>query len=267
MPSESTTLNADQIDRAAAIFETARRTTTLIDGLPPEATPRNLADAYAIQDRLVARLGWETRGWFCGCTNVEIQRMLKLDGPYCARLFTSAVKASPATLSQSDYPPIILECEIAFLLNQDLPPRAEPYTRDEVMAAVESVHPAIEVVAGYLRDWPSQDVFAVIADNGTDGALVYGEGVKDWRGIDLSSVEVRLSVNGVETRRGTGKNILGDPMTALVWLANMRREAGDGLKAGHIHNTGTATSIMPVGPGDRAVANFRPLGRAELAIV
>ena len=37
-------------------------------------------------------------------------------------------------------------------------------------------------------------------------------------------------------------------MTAFVWLANARRMAGDGLKAGHIHNTGTATSIMPAQP-------------------
>ncbi len=266
MPFETLTLSADQIDGAAAIFEKARRTNTLIDGLPADVAPRNLTDAYAIQDRLVARLGWATRGWFCGCTNVEIQRMLKLDGPYCARLFTSAVKASPATLSQSDYPPIILESEFAFLLNKDLPPRAGPYTREEVMAAVESVHPSIEVVAGYLKDWPNQDVFAVIADNGTDGALVHGEGVTAWRGIDLPSVDVRLSVNGVEARRGTGRNVLGDPVAALVWLANLRREAGDGLKAGHIHNTGTATSIMPAGPGDRVVADFGPLGQAELAI-
>jgi 2-keto-4-pentenoate hydratase len=152
-------------------------------------------------------------------------------------------------------------------LGADLPPRADAYAREEVMAAVESVHPSIEVVAGYLKDWPSQNVFAVIADNGTDGALVYGPGVSDWRRIDLPAVEARLSVNGVETRRGTGKNILGDPMTALVWLANARRKAGDGLKAGHIHNTGTATSIMPAGPGDHIVADFGPLGRAEMMLV
>lgn len=267
MPFEGLTLSPAEIDGAAAILEQARRTNTVIDGLPADVSPRTLADAYAVQDRLVARLGWETRGWFCASTNVEIQRMLSLDEPYCARLLASALKASPATLRQSDYPPIVVESEFAFRLARDLPPRAKPYTRAEVEAAIESVHPSIEVVAGYLRDWPKQNVFAVIADNGTDGALVYGEGVQDWRGIDLSAVEVRLSVNGVEQRRGTGRNILGDPMTAFVWLANARRKAGDGLKAGHIHNTGTATSIMPAGPGDRVLADFGPLGRAELTIV
>ncbi|MEZ5924596.1 MAG: fumarylacetoacetate hydrolase family protein [Hyphomicrobiaceae bacterium] len=267
MPSEDPTLGLDQIDLAAAILEGARRTNTVIEGLPAEVAPKTLADAYAVQDRLVERLGWETRGWFCACTNVEIQRMLSLSEPYCARLFARALKPSPATLRQADYPPIIVECEFAFRLGVNLPPRAEPYTRPEVEAAIESVHPSIEVVAGYLKDWPRQNVFAVIADNGTDGALVYGEGIREWRGLDLATVEVRLSVNGEETRRGSGRNVLGDPLTAFVWLANARAKAGDGLKAGHIHNTGTATAIMPLTPGDHVVADFGPIGRVSLKIV
>lgn len=266
MPFERSPLTAAEVDRAAAILEQARRSNTVIDSLPVEVAPRDLAEATAIQDRLIERLGWEIGGWFCACTNTEIQRLLGLDEPYSARLFARSLFASPAALGQSDYPPIVVECEFAFRLGADLPPRKEVYTRKEVVAAVESVHPSIEVVAGYLKDWPSQNVFAVIADNGTDGALVYGPGVSDWRQIDLPAVEARLSVNGVETRRGTGRNILGDPMTAFVWLANARRKAGDGLKAGHIHNTGTATSIMPAGPGDHIVADFGPLGRAEMRL-
>ena len=267
MRSEDLSLIAEQIDRAAAILEQARRTNTVIDGLPSDVSPRTLADAYAVQDRLIARLGWETRGWFCACTNVEIQRMLSLDEPYCARLLLAALKTSPASLRQADYPPIVVESEFAFRLGRDLPPRGAPYTRAEVEAAIESVHPSIEVVAGYLRDWPKQNVFAVIADNGTDGALVYGEGVRDWRSLDLPAVEVRVLLNGVEQRKGTGRNILGDPMTAFVWLANARRKAGDGLQAGHIHNTGTATSILPVAPGDTVVADFGPIGQAILTLV
>ena len=193
MPSDGLSLTADQIDRAAAILERARVSNTVIDGLPAELTPRNLADAYAVQDRLVERLGWETRGWFCACTNVEIQRMLGLAEPYCARLFARSLFASPALLKQSSYPPIIVESEFAFRLGRDLPPRAEPYSREEVGSAVESVHPSIEVVAGYLRDWPSQNVFAVIADNGTDGALVFGPGTRDWRDINFPAIQVRLS--------------------------------------------------------------------------
>ena len=78
------------------------------------------------------------------------------------------------------------------------------------------MHPTIEVVAGHLRDWPTQDVWSVIADNGTDGALVFGPGAKGWREIDLTNVQVTLTINGKIVREGSGANVLGDPTNALV---------------------------------------------------
>ena len=162
---------------------------------------------------------------------------------------------------------MVLECEIAVTLGRDLPPRETPYARAEVEAAIESLHPTIEVVAGHLRDWPNQDVYSVIADNGTDGALVVGAGVGAWQAIDLIGLSVTLSINATQVRHGTGANVLGDPLAAFVWLVNSGAGHGSGLKAGQIHNTGTTTPIYWVGPGDQAVADFGPLGRAELTIL
>ncbi len=45
-----------------------------------------------------------------------------------------------------------LEAEIAFLIGKDLPPREKPYSRDEVVAAIASCHPAIEVIESGLTD-------------------------------------------------------------------------------------------------------------------
>jgi 2-keto-4-pentenoate hydratase len=259
-------LTADQIDRAAALLEEARHAATTIPELPADVRPHDLAEANAIADRLDERLGWTVAGWYLGATNVEIQRLLGLDGPYMARVYERLLYASPATLDPAAFPPMVIECEFAFRLAHDLPARPEPYARDEVATAVGSVHPGIEVVAGHLADWISKDVWSVIADNGTDGAVVVGEGTTDWRGIDLAAVPVTLHRNGELVREGTGANILGDPLVAFTWLANARREAGDGLTAGMTCNTGTATSICPAEPGDELVATFGPLGRSTLVI-
>ena len=216
---------------------------------------------------MIERLGWPTAGWFCACTNTVIQDMLGLAEPYCATLLADFIFDSPATLKSAEFPPILLECEFGFKLMRDLPARAEPYTRDEVETAIASVHPTIEVVAGHLRDWTNQDVFSVIADNGTDGALIVGEGTENWRTLDLINARVQLMVNGKVERQGSGANVLGDPLDAFVWLANSRAGAkGAGLKAGHIHNTGTATDICWVEPGDEAVAEFGALGEVRLTL-
>jgi 2-keto-4-pentenoate hydratase len=229
--------------------------------------PACLADAYAISDRLAERLGWPVAGWYCACTNRDIQRLLGLDEPYYARLFARLVHSSPVTLAAQAFPPIVIECEIGFRLAEDLPQRAAAYRRDEVADAIAAVHPCIEVVAGHLADWPSQDVFSVVADNGTDGALVVGDGVAAWRGIDLVSLPVTLSVNGERVREGRGARVLGDPLAAFVWLVNARATDGEGLRAGDVHNTGTATAICRLAGGDHAVADFGALGVAAVTLI
>jgi 2-keto-4-pentenoate hydratase len=259
-------MTPDEIDQAAQLLTRARVENTVLDGLPEHLRPRDLREAYAVQDRLIALLGLEVGGWFCACTNPSMQRILGLTEPYYARLLRRFIFSGPAVLEASAFPPIVLECEFAFRLAQDLPARSASYTREEVATAVASVHPAIEVVAGHLRNWPRQDVWSVIADNGTDGALVHGDGRRDWRSLDLPGVAVHLRVNGELVRHGRGSNVLGDPLQALVWLANARRRDGDGLRAGDLHNTGTATDIIWLQPGDSAVATFEGLGEVSLRL-
>ena len=259
-------LTPEQIDEAASVLVKARLDNVMIDALPATCCPDSLRDAYGIQDRMTELLGWRHGGWFCACTNLEIQSMLGLAEPYYARLFERFILDSPARLDPDDFPPMVLECEFGFRLAHDLPARSAPYSRAEVEAAIATVHPTIEVVAGHLSDWPNQDVYSVIADNGTDGALIVGPGTEEWRGLDLTGTEVVLTINGCEERRGSGAHVLGDPLAAFVWLANARSRAGGGLRAGDIHNTGTATAIYWVTPGDDAVADFGDLGEVRLSI-
>ncbi len=261
------TMTPAQIEQAAQILKKARVEKSVIESIPFEIRPQTLKDAYAVQDRLVDILGLQTAGWFCACTNEKIQQMLKLEEPYYARLLKDYLFAQPAVLESSDYPPIVIECEFGFTLGQDLPRRSAPYQRAEVEEAVHAVHPTIEVVAGHLENWPEQEVWSVIADNGTDGALVYGAGDRHWRDLDLIQMQVSLIVNGKCLRRGYGINVLGDPLQALVWLANARSRDGDGLKAGQMHNTGTATDIYWVTPGDEIVAQFEGLGNVSLQVM
>ena len=259
-------LTAEQIDMAARLLTDARRENRMIDEIPQAIRPGDLGEAYAVQDRFIEMLGREVGGWFCACTNKVIQEILKLDEPYYARLLKDKIFAAPARLRAKDYPPIVLECEFGFRLSRDLPSRTEPYSRQEVEEAISEVHPTIEVVAGHLRDWPNQDVWSVIADNGTDGALVYGAGDPNWQTLDLINMPVRLEVNGTIVREGSGANVLGDPMEAFVWLANARSRDGDGLRRGDVHNTGTATDLYWIEPGDEAVARFDGLGDVGLTI-
>lgn len=260
-------LSPAAIDRAASLFAKARLERGIVDGLPPELAPTNIAEAYAIQAKLAEKLGWAVGGWFCGCANRAIQEQLGLTEPYCAPLFRHLIHRAPAALDTRDFAPIVLECEFSFILARDLPARSEVYGLGDIRAAIATLHPSIEVVAGTLTDWQHQPPFTIIADNGVDGALVLGEGRRDWLTLDLSTIPVELSVEGNLVQTGSGANVLGNPLNALLWLANEQRKRGNGLKAGDVYNTGTATLMQPMKAGQHAVASFGPLGTVELRLV
>ena len=77
-----------------------------------------------------------------------------------------------------------------------------------------------------------------------------------------------LSVNGTIVRRGTGADVMRDPVAALVWIVNARANAGDGLRAGCVHHTGTATALFrDIKAGDEVVATFNGLGAAKAKFI
>ncbi len=257
-------LSREKIDAAASLFLAARQATRIIEELPIDLQPRSLADAYAIQTRVVELSGEAVGGWSLGATSAESRRQLSLAAPYTGRLLANALHESPATLAAPRRLQPVLEVEFAFRLERDLPARAAPYHAEEVAAAVASVHPAIVLASSHLKDWTSRPALDLIADNGTDAALVYGTGVHDWHNLGLAGLEVHLSVNARRVRSGLGENAMGGPLTALTWLANHRSQAGDGLRAGQMLDTGSVTGMYFPHPGDVAVADFGPLGTVTL---
>ena len=172
-------MTPEAIDRAARILAAARVEKYQIDALPDACTPRTLDDGYAVQARLLELLGTEPAGWLLGLTNEYMQRIFDVDRPYYARLLMPNLHRSPARFGRDDFLTRGLECEVAFRMAKDLPPRDRPYAIEEVAEAVAAMHPAIEVVNAHFTDWLNLDVPNILADNGTDGALVCGAGRAD----------------------------------------------------------------------------------------
>jgi 2-keto-4-pentenoate hydratase len=147
-----TSLSPAAIDKAASLFAKARIERGIVDGLPSDLAPANIAEAYAIQAKLAEKLGWAVGGWFCGCTNRAIQEQLGLAEPYCAPLFRHLIYRTPAVLDSKDFAPIVLECEFSFILARDLPARPQPYDLGDIETAIATLHPSIEVVH-HRRQW------------------------------------------------------------------------------------------------------------------
>jgi 2-keto-4-pentenoate hydratase len=58
--------------------------------------------------------------------------------------------------------------------------------------------------------------------------------------------------------------VLGNPVTAVAWLARKVADFGVRLRAGDIVLPGSCTKAIDVRPGDQFRADFTGLGRASL---
>jgi 2-keto-4-pentenoate hydratase len=235
----------------------------LLPELPVHCRPRNAAEAYRIQDLLAEELDFPVGGWKIGCTSAAARKILKSRGPFAGRIFTTRMFESGVSLPDSAYPMRGLEGEFAFRMKTALPPRKRAYSLAEVTAAVGSLHPAIEIVDSRFSDWLKAGVQSVIADQGSNGALILGPAVPRWRQLKLDQMPVKMLVNGKVVGQGAGADCLGHPLKALTWLANLLRKRG-GLASGAIVSTGTCCGFHRAAPGDSARAEFGRIGTVEV---
>ncbi len=158
-----------------------------------------------------------------------------------------------------------MEGEVAFVFRRDLPPRAVPYSRDEVAAAVDACA-AIELVTSRYRNFATASNLEKLADCISNGAFVHAAPPAGWRSLELGKLKVTLTVNGVTVLEQVGGHPTGDPLGVAVVLANMMREQG-GVRAGQFVTCGSCTGLRYLKPGDVCGVRFEGLGAAEVTFI
>jgi 2-keto-4-pentenoate hydratase len=246
------TMNPSAIEAAARALVAARRSRKLLAGLPADARPQGVADAHAIQDATVAALGEKVAGWKVSVIDGEVMRGV---------LIGSRVQQSPAHFSAAEVPMLGVEAEIAFRFERDMPPREQPYTKDEIADAVTALA-AIEVVDTRFANYADTPVIDRLADFISNGGFVTGTLRPDWRDIDLAALRATVSINGRTVVDQTGGHVTRDPILPAVALVNALRRQG--IAQGRVITTGTYTGLYLAAPGDRIVASFEGFGRVEL---
>jgi len=242
----------------AELLLAARRTGRPIEALPAALVPATADAAYAVQDAVAPALG-AIAGWKVGAASPMAE-------PDCAPLFAAWVAASPARWPAGRFRLRGIEGELAFRFGRALPPRTVPYGEDEVWAAIDTLHPAIELVESRFADFRAMDKLALLADFGSNGAFCYGAALRDWRQVDFLHQPAVLTIGGKEVASAIGGNAAGHPRRLLAWLANRRATRGTGIAAGDFVTTGTHTGLVFAEPGATVTVRFAGLGEATLTL-
>lgn len=260
------------VDELVRRLVAARRGGPALPGRSIEQAVGTPETAYRVQS-LVDAASWPGASptvWKAGADSRDAL-------PTAAPIAPALVFANGATLSAASFPVRIVEAEIAYRFGTDLPPRAVPWTTDEVAAAVASMHVAIEVVTPRIADFATASPLAKLADHLVNGAFVLGDGIAAWRDVDLRRQKVALSIGGKLQEAATGSHALGNPAVLLPWfVAHLGRlptwvdgEAGPprGVRAGDVVTTGSWTRVVEAGPGQVVDVRFDGIGGASLTFV
>ncbi len=236
--------------------------------LPPEHRPCTADEGRAAQALWAGLLVDRIAGWKIAATSLAGQQHIAVNGPLAGPVFHKHVFRHGAVISLAANAMRVAECEIVFGMGRTLAPREQPYTRAEVLAAVQSLHPGIEVPDSRFKQFETAGMAQLIADCACTNDMLVGVAVApDERVQALPSLVVKAQISDGRQPQGQGSNVLGDPVQALCWLVNELRATGRTLAAGQFVTTGACVTPIPVLPGQQMEADFGWLGRIAARFV
>ena len=255
--------------QAARFLHEAHRARRPYQPLPEEVAPRTIDEAYDMQEAfhqlLTAEFG-PIAGYKVALTTPVMQKMVGFGEPCAGAVLANSIHQSPASVKGGDYGHLGAECEVAVLLQSDLPASGAPYDRASASQAVGALMPAFELVDDRGADYSNLFFLGAVADNSWNAGVVLGPQVNDWQGLDLAAARGAMTINGQPAGEGRGGDVMGHPLEALAWLANTLAGRGKNLSAGMIVMTGSIVSTKFLNPGDTATVSIEGLGEATVTV-
>lgn len=224
----------------------------------------DLDSAYEVQELIIqSRTSTRNRrvGRKVGLTAPAVQRQLGVDQPDFGVLLSEMQLGEDEQIPHAALIAPRIEAEIAFIMGRDV----EATDRDSVLAAVDYVAPALEIVDSRIAGWDI-GIVDTVADNASSAYFVLGEGKATLNGYVPAGAEMIMTINGEQASIGTGADCLGDPVNALVWVAETAAALGRPLRAGEIVLSGALGPMAPLNAGDVVEARISGLGTVTATV-
>jgi 2-keto-4-pentenoate hydratase len=256
--------NAIRAELAADLAE-AERTRVPMSPLTAAYPGIDVVDAYEIQlinIRQRIAEGAVVIGHKVGLSSEAMQQMMGVDEPDYGHLLADMEVFEDVPVNTARYLFPRVEVEVGFILAEDLP--GAGCTEDDVLAATAAYAPSIELIDTRISDWKIA-LCDTIADNASSAGYVLGRERVSPKDIDITGIDAVLTRNGEVVAEGRSDAVLGNPVTAVAWLARKVDSFGVRLRAGDIVLPGSCTRAIDVRPGDVFVADFTGLGSVRLS--
>lgn len=198
----------------------------LIETVPEALTPADLDAVYAAQDEIIRQIG-AVGGWkvAAGVSHPPIC------SPIPAKRYFSAAEL----INGKQHRIFLAEIEVAVRLGVDLKADA---SEAEVEAAIESLHPSIELVANPFTNRDATPRNLQLADLQSNGAVIVGAALDRDIISSLDTLAVTLELDGKPAHQVEKGASWGDTLKAISWLSDHAAGRGLPLKADQVIITG-----------------------------
>lgn len=257
----------DDIRRAAEALWHAERTREWTEPVSNRFPEADVDDAYrigiAVRD-LKREAGHSVKGHKIGLTSKAMRQLTNATEPDYGFIYDNWFQLEASAVSRATLNRPLVEVEIAFVMRDEL--RGPSVNVADVIRATDFVLPALEIVDSRYNGRGKNGLVDSIADGAMCGFVVLGGRPMDLLDVDLRRMSASLSINGDIMETGSAAAVMGNPLNAVVWLANKLHEFDVAMQPGDVILSGSFVKAIPFKAGDSIVALFDELGEVTLRV-
>ncbi len=227
----------------------------------------DIEKAYAVQEintALRVAQGARIVGSKIGLTAPVVQKQLGVDQPDFGILWHDKEVTNGGEISMSELMQPKVEAELAFVLGKDL--TSKKLTSIDIISAVDYVLASIEIVGSRIKNWDIK-ITDTIADNASASHWVVGHQPVKLENIDLLNGKMIMKNKGKIVSEGVGKNCLGSPINATLWLARQLVNMGRPMRAGEVILTGALGPMVNAKAGDDFHVTIEGAGEVSVSFI
>jgi 2-keto-4-pentenoate hydratase len=225
--------------------------------------PRDLANAYAIQDVAISLWGDEVAGWKIGMVPADLRDQIGVDriaGPIFARQIVRASGDETVDLAVLGGGFAAVEAEFVLKIGRDQDASQRAWRAAEAAEMIGAVHIGIELAGSPFAGINDHGPAVTVSDFGNNSGLVVGAEIQNWRAIDWTRAAAQTSIDAKQVGEGNAAMLLGGPLSALAFLLTHCAERGRPLRKGMLVSSGAVTGVHQIEAGQTAELSFGDFG-------
>lgn len=238
--------------KIAKAFVEARRSDGCVETYPGKM-PKNLSEAYAIQNEAIEF--WDRRvvGWKAGGIASPWSEKLGVDrliGPvFEENCWVDDQSERNVPVFKSGF--AAFEGEVTARLGE-VPKGKVEFSTQDAIDLITSLHVGVEIASSPFAQINDYGPLVTISDFGNNNGLIIGDELMNWRETQVEDWVFETWINGVSVGKSAPTGMRGGPVESVRYVLENTAKRGFHMQAGDLVLTGAVTGVHRGYVGDHA---------------